>query len=510
MIFVGKSLISSNNKGKKQQDTVITEECVSGDIKAIITGNGTLTPNEQYEVKSLVKGEVIKAPFEEGDKVKKGDLLYKISTKTVDNSVKTALLTVEKAESAYKDALGEKDKLVITSNETGYVKEMYVKTGDTVQDGSVMAEVYDDGNLELEVLFPKQEVKQTIVGSRAYAILDGTSEEVSGTVKKILNQTQSLEGGIVGKKVVISIKNPGGLREGDIASARIGQVYSSNVGSFKATTKGQIKATYTGKIASLAINEGDYVTTGSQVATLSSQEIDKRIKETEDGMKEAEINLQNQKDQLGDYAVKSPISGSIINKNKKVGDTIDPQVDTQNPMAIVYDMSSMKFDMNVDELDIMKVKLDQKVIVTAASYPEEEFEGVVEKISLKGITENGVTSYPVTIKLLDYRQLLPGMNVSGKIITDESNNTLMIPSGALQNGNIVYVKREENNENTKPESTADSQPTNTDIKLPKGFVAVSVEIGINDGTNVEIKSGLNQGDIVYIPYAATEVTGWYD
>jgi len=361
VVVVGKYYIDSKDKGKKKEEVVTTQECVSGDIQAFITGNGTLTPNEEYEVKSLVKGEVIKAPFEEGEKVNKGDMLYKISTKAVNNSVKTATLSVDKAQSVYKEALKEKDKLKLTANESGYIKNLSVKVGDSVQEGTAIADVYDDSYVELEVLFPKQEVSQSLVGKKASVILDGTSEEVSGTVKKILNQTQTLDGGIVGKKVVIRVKNSGGLREGDMASARIGQLYSNNVGSFKAINNTQLKASYTGRISSLSVQEGDYISAGSQIAVLSSEDTDKKIEEGLAGIKEAEINLQSQKDQLADYSIKSPISGSVINKNKKAGDTIDPSVDTQNPLAIIYDMSCMKFIMNIDELDIMKVKIEKRL-----------------------------------------------------------------------------------------------------------------------------------------------------
>jgi HlyD family secretion protein len=156
-------------------------------------------------------------------------------------------------------------------------------------------------------------------------------------------------------------------------------------------------------------------------------------------------------------------------------------------MAIIYDMTYLTFDMNIDELQISSIRVGQKVTVRTEAFPESEFEGVIEKISLKGITGNGVTSYPVTIRVNEYKNLLPGMNVTGKIVIEEADKVLTIPSSALQRDNTVYVQQE-------------GAVSEKDSGIPEGFVVVPVEIGINDGSSVEIISGLKEGDIVYVPF----------
>ncbi len=233
------------------------------------------------------------------------------------------------------------------------------------------------------------------------------------------------------------------------------------------------------------------------VLTLSSKDLDRQIENAEIGIEEAELSLKSQENQMQQYTVESPISGTVIIKNKKQGDTIDPSADAAaSSMATIYDMSYLTFQMNIDELQISSVKIGQKVSITTEAISDKTFEGVVDRISLKGNTNNGVTSYPVVIKVVAFNNLLPGMNVNGKILMQEANNVLTIPSSALQKGNIVYVKTDEIMEGQDP-------------TVPKGYKPVNVTIGLNDGINVEIKSGLSEGDAVYIPFE-NNVSGYYD
>ena len=65
---------------KTAQSSQQTYTVKRGDISVTISGSGAIAPTAQYEVTSLVKGEILEAPFEEGQEVNKGDLLYKIDT----------------------------------------------------------------------------------------------------------------------------------------------------------------------------------------------------------------------------------------------------------------------------------------------------------------------------------------------------------------------------------------------------------------------------------------------
>jgi HlyD family secretion protein len=475
-------------KPKKQDQEVMTVPAAIGNVESVISGTGTLNPANQYEVKSLVKGEILNAPFEEGDTVKKGELLYKISTSELSNGLKSAELGVEKSKNAYKDILEKKENLRINSTASGYVKKLYVKKGDTLQAGTKIADISDYDTMYIDLLFPGNEAGKTWIGKTASIVMDTTGETVEGHVTRVSSTEAAIDGGILTKKVTISVANEGAIRKGDMAEAFVNSIESINTGAFRPKTATSIVSKSDGKIESILVNKGDRTEKGDQIILLSSKELDSQIKDADLGITEAELTLDTQKSQMNQYTIKAPIAGQVITKNKKQGDTIDPANDTQSgPMAIVYDLSYLTFQMNIDELQIRNIKEGQKVKISSDSLPENTFDGVIERISLKGNTNNGMTTYPVLVKVEKYGDLLPGMNVTGKIVIEKADNVLTVPSSALQRGNIVYIKSK-------------NAVKSTDPTVPEGFTAVNVEIGINDGTNVEIKKGIKEGDNVYIPF----------
>jgi HlyD family secretion protein len=478
----------TKSKPTKADTQFTTAQAVIGTVESSISGKGTLNPADQYEVKSLVKGEILSAPFEEGDSVNKGQLLYQISTSEIENSIKTAELNVDKAKLLYQETIEKQTDLSITAKESGYIKKLYVKEGASLQPGTAIADIYNNDTMYLDLLFPSYEVKNSWIGKSASITMEATGEIIKGKVSNVSNMEEVIEGGVLAKKVTISVKNSGGIKAGDLAEATVSGVTCNSNGSFRVETETTLTAETSGTIAQISVKEGQFVKKGATILTLSSKDLSRQIETADISIREAELTLDTQKKQMEHYTITAPISGKVITKNKKQGDTIDPTADAQaGPMAIIYDMGYLKFDMNIDELQISNLSVGQKVSITTDNFPGASFEGVLEKISLKGVTNNGITSYPVTIKVEKYDNLLPGMNVTGNVIIEKVENVLTIPSASLQRDNLVYVQSE--GAAADPETGA-----------PEGFKAVTVEIGINDGVNVEIKSGLKEGETVYVPY----------
>ncbi len=476
------------NQASVEEAPFYTAQAEIGRVETSISGKGTLNPANQYEVKSLVKGELLLAPFEEGDTVKEDQLLYQISTSEIENSIKAAEINVDRAKLTYGDYLDKKTNLEINSKESGYIKRLYVKEGDILQAGLSIADLYNGENMYIDLLFPSYEVGDTWVGKKATVTMEATGEDLKGKVTEVSNMEEVIDGGILVKKVTICVKNSGGIKAGDQAEASVSEIACNSTGAFRAETDITLIAETSGKIDHITVKEGQWIDQGERILSLSSKDLGLQIESAGLSIREAELSLETQKNQMKQYTISAPIAGKVITKNKKQGDTIDPATDTQaGPMAIIYDMSYLTFDMNIDELQISSLQVGQKVTIRTEAFPEYSFDGVIEKISLKGITNNGVTSYPVTVKVNDYKNLMPGMNVTGKIVIEEADNVLTIPSTALQRDNMVYVQSE-------------GSVSEEGSVVPDGFKEVQVEIGINDGSSVEIKTGIKQGDTVYVPF----------
>ena len=83
--------------------------------------------------------------------------------------------------------------------------------------------------------------------------------------------------------------------------------------------------------------------------------------------------MQNLQDAMDNYTITSPISGTIIEKNAKVGDALS----TGSDLCTIYDLSYLEMTINVDELQVSSLKVGQSVQVTADAVKDKTYEGVV-------------------------------------------------------------------------------------------------------------------------------------
>ena len=500
VIFVILPKVIGSKANEMMQGMYQTEKPMVQDLQKTLTGTGTITPNDQYTIIPMVQGEIVSAPFEAGDVVEKEQLLYQFSTERAEEAVTSAELGVRQAEQSYEDAVDaqaqNQDNLSLISDQEGYVKKLYVDAGDKISAGSKIADVLDNTTMTLEVPFNAAEVKRSWIGNRATVYVGDDSERLRGTVTEISPTTETLAGNMVVTYVTVEVLNPGAISAGMSGTASIGGVDCNSEGSFAVKSEGTILAGGSGTIESLNLKEGSYVRKGDTYIVLKDVSVGDSVKNAELSMESANNQLSSAKKSLEDYRVTAPIAGTVITKNAKEGDNINATY--ASPLAVIYDLSKVKFQMKVDELDVLKIFVGQEVQVTADALEGAEMTGHITNISLEAITTGGVTEYPVTVEMDAVGDLLPGMNVSATIVLEEEKNALCIPVDALMRGNIVYVKNEEGQETDKEAIAAG---------VPAGFHEVTVQAGLSSDSYVQILSGLMETDEVYVPRA--ELTDMY-
>lgn len=491
-----KSKEMMKNMGSAYETATVTRD----DISVYLSSSGTVKPLDSYSVTTLsgVEGTVLQADFEEGDTVKKGDVLYTISTDDLDTKIDSANKTLSRQEKSYQDALENYEKAkkdysdyTVEAEKSGYVKELNIEAGDQIQAGqTAVASVYDNSTMKLYIPFNADDVSKKLVGRKASVELSNTGETLTGEVTKVNTYNETLGGSRVVRYVTISVKNPGGIAAGDMAAASIGDIDCNEEGTFSVQEESTIVSDITGEVVKIYVKEGQWIEQGDTVLKIASDTYESQLSTYEDQIENAKNSVEDAQDNLEeiinnktDYIITSPITGTIIAKNTKAGDTLNANAATTNSLCTIYDLSAMTFQMMVDELDVMEVKEDQKVEITADAIPDEVFEGVVTNVSLESTTNGGVTQYPVTVRIDNPGSLLPGMNISGEILVEQKTDVLLIPTDCLMRGNQVYIQ--------------DESVTEADGEIPAGFRAVTVETGISDGTNIEIISGLSENDIIY-------------
>ncbi len=477
-----------------------TEEAASRqDIAVTLSSTGTLQPANQYTVTAAVKGEVLSATFEEGDTVEQGEILYEIDKSDIQNTIDRAALSLQQSQKSYQETLENLDNLTVAAENTGTIIELYVSEGDQVQAGATIADLRNSDVMEITLPFNSADADSFYIGQSATLTMDGSFETFDRQRYRHRRCTETvLDGYQIIKNVTIQVKNPGGLSESSAVTAVINGVACNQGANFTYSSSETIVAEVAGKIASLNVREGSTVSKGATIATLSSTSIQNQVENGKLSLEDAELSYQNTVDQMDDYTITAPISGTVVTKNVKVGDTLD-NTSGQAELAVIYDLSYLTFDISLDELDVNQVEVGQTVNITCDALENVELQGYVTKVSVAGTTSNGVTTYPVTVQIDNPpAELLPGMNVDATIVVDSAEQALSVPTAAVQRGNTVYVK--------------DSSAVNEQgimvggVTLPDGWKAVEVETGLSDDNYVEIISGLTEGDVVFVPETSREAT----
>jgi len=147
----------------------------------------------------------------------------------------------------------------------------------------------------------------------------------------------------------------------------------------------------------------------------------------------AEAALQRAKTNLSYSTIRSPIDGTIIERNVDAGQTIAASFQAPKLFVIAQDLVKMQIEVNVDESDIGSIKTGMPVRFTVQAYPDDSFAGVVRQVRLQPTTIQNVVNYTVVVDATNDRGvLLPGMTATVDFIVDSRKDVLMVPNAALQ------------------------------------------------------------------------------
>lgn len=453
------------------------------DLTVSVSGSGTVTPIESYQVSALVTGEILESPFEDGDQVEKDQLLYRIDPGSAQTALQQAQLSVQQAQMNY-DTLAS--SLQVKAIGGGVVQTLHVQEGDLVSAGTAIADITDTSTMTLTVPFQAGDAAHISAGQTAQVTLSGTLETLSGTVESVASADQVGNGGALVRQVKIRLTNPGALTETTSATARVGTYACAAGGTLSPRLRQTITAAASGEITNLNVSVGSRVSAGAVLAAIGGESAENSLADAALAVQNAQLSLQSAQEALDSYTITSPISGTVIEKNLKAGDQLNGG--DSGAMAVIYDLSQLELQMDVSELDIGQIQPGQTVEITAEALPGQTFTGVVEKVSVNGTTTDGFTTYPVTILLSEYGDLNPGMNVCAHIIVERAENALCVPAEAVNSDGTVLVAGEG--------AFAEDGVTIAD---PSKIESRPVTLGRGNQDYVEITSGLEEGETVLLP-----------
>lgn len=236
----------------------------------------------------------------------------------------------------------------------------------------------------------------------------------------------------------------------------------------------------------------------------------------------ASATVNEAKDNLGRTTIYAPADGTISVLNVELGERVlGTQQMAGTEILRVANLNNMEVEVDVNENDIVKIKVGDEANVEVDAYLKKQFKGIVTSISNSAstaLTADQVTNFKVKVRILkeSYQDLLegkpvtyspfrPGMTATVDIITKTRANVLAVPiSSVVVKSDTTAVKgfkvEDEDEKKAAPKS---------DKKLECVFVKVGdkakirvIKTGIQDDTNIEVISGLKKGDVVITgPYS---------
>lgn len=535
---------AKKSKAKNENTSLVSASVERGSVEKTISGSGSVEPYERYEIIPLVNGEITDCPYEVGDYVEKGAVIYTFDTSDALIDMEKQNNSMEKSTITYNEALEKQKKLTVSAGSSGRITSLEVAVGDEVKAGDTIAKTKDDVSLSVKLPFNKEQISHIKTGSTASLSSSAQMSTFPGKVTYVDKTPSADESGSAVYYVTVSFTNPGSVSEGSVLGGEInGQVCPGGaVVSFG--EEKQIKAELDGKISKLYVGEGGYVKKNQTIATLTSDDLTNSLEKSKLEYNDAKLSLESQKNKLADYTITAPISGTVLTKTSKKGDTID-KTNSAVTMMVIGDVSRLKFNLSVDELDIAEVSTGQKVKITSDAIEGEEFEGVITELSMEGEASNGVTTYNAVVTIDNPGNLKPSMNVDAVVVLNSVSDVLRIPSAAVKSSggrSFVFVKDNGKLPKTNDTKKSDKMPSGDKDNMPSGdkgnmpsgdkgnmpngdkanapaadtdkvpqapdgYKSVEIKTGLAGDDYTEVQSGLNEGEEIFYQQSTSTQSG---
>jgi len=131
--------------------------------------------------------------------------------------------------------------------------------------------------------------------------------------------------------------------------------------------------------------------------------------------------------------IRAPVNGIVVSRAVDVGQTVAASLQAPVLFTIAEDLTKMQVEVSVDEADIGRIRLEDRVMFTVDSFPGQSFAGVVTQIRKAALVVQNVVTYTVVVAVDNPRGiLLPGMTANAKMIVSEKPSVLKVPNAALR------------------------------------------------------------------------------
>jgi HlyD family secretion protein len=433
--YVGFSAFQRTSQQAMADSVTETAVVERGTIRVSIDGSGSLAPNDEVALAFSSGGEVAEVLVAVGDVVQAGDLLARLDDADAREAVADAELQVAQAEI----------NLALTRAETelGLAQANLDAAQASYEDAVTLANRAGDQLTSSRVSL--QQAQDALIDAQA-------------DYNQAWDPARDWELNVKWKK-------------DDLEAER------------EATQDALEKAQYDLEVAQAGYNLEMAGISQANVQNAWAQVLSSRValekeplqlEQLELSLSQAQLTLDSARRALEDTKLVAPMEGTVTLLELTVGE----QVGAGTTVVELNDVTTFVVEVNLDETDVAKVSVGQEAVVTLDAFPGEELAGKVTDIAPVADIQSGVVLYPVTVQLSPAEvPARVGMTANVEIVTASESNALIVPLRAIQSENgKSYIWRQ----------SAD------------GFEKTEVTLGVMTETEVEIVSGLSEGDVVSV------------
>ena len=440
---------TNNNQSSAQNQGMQTYTVVRGNILQEATTTGSVDVKTTNTYTFEVAGKVISA-LEQGDTFKKGEVLTELDNSdgvAKINDLEDSLQTAEDSLSTSKSSL--------TTAKINYQKAL---------DANHIAIQLADLNTQKS----EENIKSAFASLESANInADLAYENAAAALEKVKDSSLSTEDDIAEAENKLDSTQA----SGDSSAVQAETNYE----------KAQVDAssTYWNNLSSLQSAEVQI-----KLTQLNISDAALKIKQAERSVENSKQDIEDAKQDLSDYKISAPYDGIISSTGYKIGEQVSQ---SGNGISIISNEFIIKA--TISENDMPKVKVGNDVVISLDAYSDIELNGTLEKINPVSTTTNGIVSYEVLISFQDVAdvELFYGLSANVSIIVAKAENVLYVP--------IQSVYKENGKSYVDVLKTAQTGKANKGAQ-DQSIEKIEVTKGINDYVNIEIKSGISQGDII--------------
>ena len=495
-----------------------------GTIQSKVSGRGSARAKESAAITLTQSGTVQEVFVTGGQTVMAGDPLYTIYSQAAEDAVNDARKRVEDLNKDMADLLEDANNLTVRAPFAGKLQEVEdFQPDQEVGKGSKIATLVNDKLLKLSLYFSYAYEGDVYVGQSVDVSIPAVMRSFTGRVEKINKVSFISTEGAVHFEVVIVFDNPGTLTAGMDASAVLTsgdgfEIYPYRNGQTEFYETRTIEAKASGPVVGQGnlLNHAN-VSEGEALLYLGSSTIDSDIRSKQEEIDAAQQKLDEAMEALADFNAVAPIDGTVTSCNLTEGQ----EVKSGDTVVMISNNVTMLVTISVDDRNISFIKPGS--YVELKDWNDNVFQGLVTSIDMSGSQggdsmmggSSSGTKYPVTLTVDNFNgALMEGMGLQYSFVTSESEACVMVPTACVQyfpdmDGNrcsVVFVQREERPDDVPELQFPEIQPgqKRTFPTEEEGYYPVIVETGIADTQNVEIKSGVEEGDTVFLNYTLTD------